>query len=168
MSASRFSKMVPLLMHLILAHRAQSREGIRASRLFVLSTGLLSSCQGACSRDSTSHRDSPVRCCVLTACLFLAGKPCANAHAHLLSSSVPSGYPSEGKNGRQVHPLRGKKKVGYGAIFPCPVEWSELAGALFFFLFFFFWHNNGDNRFLVWVLGYLDTAWVPYPYLMPK
>lgn len=32
--------MVPLLMHLILAHRAQSRGGIRASRLYVLSTGL--------------------------------------------------------------------------------------------------------------------------------
>lgn len=32
--------MVPFLMRLILAHRAQSRVEIRANRLYVLSTGL--------------------------------------------------------------------------------------------------------------------------------
>lgn len=127
-------------MHLILAHRAQSRGEIRASRRFVLSTGLLSSCQGACSRDSMSHRDSPVRCCLLTACLFLAGKPCANAHVDLLSSSTPNGAsPLRGKTGDRSIPRGERGSVGMEPSSHAPwsgVRWRYgrggwvLAGAL--------------------------------------
>lgn len=90
MSASRFSKMVPLLKHLILAHRAQSRGKMRARRLYALSAGL----PFPLVRDLTPvtpHLVMTILCCLLTACLFLGGEPLSNTHTDLLPSSMPRG-----------------------------------------------------------------------------
>lgn len=68
--------MVPLLMHLILAHRAQSRGEIRACRLYMLSMGLLLPLVRELIPTILLfiYHDNPVLCSLLKAHLFLGEK----------------------------------------------------------------------------------------------
>lgn len=117
--------MIALLMHLIWEHRAQSRGEIRANRLDVVSTGL----PFPLVRELTAETPRLTSC----AGLFANSMPVSRwkdtlQHRH---RSAPLLYTQrclalEKNKGRHIHASKGRRKLGYGAISPCPEEWNEV------------------------------------------